>query len=275
MDTYGDLVTLLLTFFVLLYSFSSIDAAKWEALVKSFNGTGKVPGNGAPASSEPSEGWIGGPTDPVDRTAEPAVDNPDQTDPTMPVTTTASSESTATSTPHPSSASTQTSVKPASTTRVTTSARSAAMSSLYKELRTQLKGSPLAQGIVIEQKGSQIIIRLVASVIFEPGSDRMVSGAQAIIKDASIIVNKYAPYVKTLRTEGHTDSVTPPEGGIEGKWELAARRAARVLQDVMSQSTINPSKAYTIGYGSARPIASDATAAGQDQNNRVDIVIIS
>ncbi len=35
MDTYGDLVTLLLTFFVLLYSMSSLDQSKWELFVKS------------------------------------------------------------------------------------------------------------------------------------------------------------------------------------------------------------------------------------------------
>lgn len=39
MDTYGDLVTLLLCFFVLLFASSSTDAAKWEALVGAFSGT--------------------------------------------------------------------------------------------------------------------------------------------------------------------------------------------------------------------------------------------
>ena len=29
MDTYGDMVTLLLTFFVMLYAMSSLDVAKW------------------------------------------------------------------------------------------------------------------------------------------------------------------------------------------------------------------------------------------------------
>jgi len=38
MDTYGDLVTLLLCFFVLLFSFSTIDSRKWEALVGAFAG---------------------------------------------------------------------------------------------------------------------------------------------------------------------------------------------------------------------------------------------
>lgn len=37
MDTYGDMVTLLLCFFVLLYSISTIDQLKWELIVKSFN----------------------------------------------------------------------------------------------------------------------------------------------------------------------------------------------------------------------------------------------
>ncbi len=35
MDTYGDMVTLLLTFFVMLYSMSSLNQQKWEVFVKS------------------------------------------------------------------------------------------------------------------------------------------------------------------------------------------------------------------------------------------------
>ena len=37
MDTYGDMVTLLLCFFVLLYSISTVDQVKWENLVRSMN----------------------------------------------------------------------------------------------------------------------------------------------------------------------------------------------------------------------------------------------
>lgn len=42
MDTYGDMVTLLLCFFVLLYSMSTVDARKFEIIVKSFNPNAKV-----------------------------------------------------------------------------------------------------------------------------------------------------------------------------------------------------------------------------------------
>lgn len=37
MDTYGDMVTLLLCFFVLLYSISTVDQNKWKLIVESFN----------------------------------------------------------------------------------------------------------------------------------------------------------------------------------------------------------------------------------------------
>ncbi len=39
LNTYSDMVTLLLCFFVLLYSISSVDSAKWKMIVKSFNPT--------------------------------------------------------------------------------------------------------------------------------------------------------------------------------------------------------------------------------------------
>lgn len=37
MDTYGDMVTLLLCFFIMLYSMSSLDQNKWQALVQALN----------------------------------------------------------------------------------------------------------------------------------------------------------------------------------------------------------------------------------------------
>lgn len=41
MDTYGDMVTLLLTFFVLLFSMSSMDTSKWQYIAEAFS-KGKI-----------------------------------------------------------------------------------------------------------------------------------------------------------------------------------------------------------------------------------------
>ncbi len=56
MDTYGDMVTLLLCFFVMLYSMSTTDQAKWIALVQALNPTAVV-ANGT-SESVPPDGSV-------------------------------------------------------------------------------------------------------------------------------------------------------------------------------------------------------------------------
>ncbi len=53
MATYGDLVTLLMCFFVLLFAFSSIDAQKFEAVMQSFQGSAGVLSGGKSLSDAP------------------------------------------------------------------------------------------------------------------------------------------------------------------------------------------------------------------------------
>lgn len=55
MATYGDFVTLLLCFFVMLYSMSSVDSQRWIALVQSFNPDAVETQQGVPPQGE-SEG---------------------------------------------------------------------------------------------------------------------------------------------------------------------------------------------------------------------------
>ena len=68
MDTYGDMVTLLLCFFVLLYSMSTVSEDKWRAIVQSFNPnsireTTQIEGGNEGPLADPFEG-IGALNDP-------------------------------------------------------------------------------------------------------------------------------------------------------------------------------------------------------------------
>lgn len=53
MATYGDLVTLLMCFFVLLFAFSSIDAQKFEAVMQSFQGSAGILSGGKSLADGP------------------------------------------------------------------------------------------------------------------------------------------------------------------------------------------------------------------------------
>ncbi len=53
MNTYGDMVTLLMCFFVLLFAFSTIDAQKFEAVMQSFQGSAGILSGGKALSEAP------------------------------------------------------------------------------------------------------------------------------------------------------------------------------------------------------------------------------
>lgn len=71
-----------------------------------------------------------------------------------------------------------------------------------------------------------------------------------------------------LRVEGHTDST----GSAEYNLRLSRQRADSVYNFLVSQG-IDSQRIITAGYGLTRPIADNSTAAGRQQNRRVEIVI--
>lgn len=74
MDTYGDMVTLLLTFFVLLFSMSSMDTSKWQYIAEAFS-KGKISDTDIRVVGEPDP--TNDPTAVYDDTI-PEVDNEDE-----------------------------------------------------------------------------------------------------------------------------------------------------------------------------------------------------
>ena len=73
---------------------------------------------------------------------------------------------------------------------------------------------------------------------------------------------------KTVLIEGYTDDV----GSENFNLGLSDRRAASVRNALLAAG-VSPLRISTIGYGEARPIASNSTPEGRQMNRRVEIVI--
>lgn len=71
--------------------------------------------------------------------------------------------------------------------------------------------------------------------------------------------------------EGHTDS----KGSDAYNQALSERRAAAVVQALVSDYGINPTRISSQGFGETRPVATNDTAEGREQNRRVMVVIPS
>lgn len=74
MDTYGDMVTLLLCFFVLLYSMSTISEEAWKNLVMSFNPYAVAESTATPGGDGPSADADGSGTMPSVEELQTAID---------------------------------------------------------------------------------------------------------------------------------------------------------------------------------------------------------
>ncbi len=111
------------------------------------------------------------------------------------------------------------------------------------------------------------LVLTLGDVLFETNKADLLPGAMRSIDKLAQFLKAY-PNRKVL-IEGHTDS----RGSKAYNLKLSQRRANSVKQALIERG-IEPSRIIAKGYGEEYPVASNLTAAGRQQNRRVEIVIL-
>lgn len=131
--------------------------------------------------------------------------------------------------------------------------------------RDQCPDTPSAHAV--DDDGCSIMIEEVAEielrVEFEFDSDVVQPQYYDDIGRVADFLEEYEDTVAEL--EGHTDS-TGPEEYNEG---LSERRADSVRDVLIDQFDVHPGRVTAVGYGESRPVATNDTPAGRQQNRRV------
>lgn len=117
----------------------------------------------------------------------------------------------------------------------------------------------------VYKQGNRLIVRLkgmafpVGEAYIQPANYGMLGKLQRAMRlfsDSNILI------------EGHTDST-----GLESNnLKLSQRRAESVRQYLLANGTVAESHLVAVGYGSQKPLASNATAEGRALNRRIDVV---
>ena len=103
--------------------------------------------------------------------------------------------------------------------------------------------------------------------LFDQGSSTLRPEAIRELDRAAAFIRRYKP--TKCRIEGHTDAT-----GDEGiNLELSEKRAGSVRDYLVNQASFDENLFITVGYGEAKPIASNDTPKGQRKNRRFEIVI--
>ncbi len=235
--TFGDLMSLLLTFFVLLLSFAEMDIVKFKDAMGSMQDAfGAIQVEGRPGDLAPSAVIDLG-HEKKDRLFEDPVQ--------MDFRATA-----------PKSANTMNKEKSES-------------EDLLKRVNASIAANGLENSVVVEQKGRGVVVRVRGQLFFNSGSDTLKEEAHPLLDDIIGIVEDF-PY--RMSVEGHTDNQPINTTRFRSNWELSTARAISALRYIIDTERIDLNRLGAAGYSDVKPITENDTKTGRAQNRRVEFI---
>jgi len=139
-----------------------------------------------------------------------------------------------------------------------------------EELTVALR-EQIDQGLVaVEQREDSVFITVGSGGAFPSGTADLTDEARRILD--RIALASMSPDSEITVT-GHTDDVPISNARFRDNWDLAAGRASSVVQAIEQTGLIDGDRLSAISKGEIAPIADNTTAAGREQNRRIEIEI--
>jgi len=143
-------------------------------------------------------------------------------------------------------------------------------STTTQELTVALK-EQIDQGLVeIEQREDSVFITVGSGGAFPSGTADLTEEARRILD--RIALSAMSPESEITVT-GHTDDVPISNAKFRDNWDLAAGRAASVVQAIQQTGLIKGERLLAVSKGETSPVADNNTAAGREENRRIEIEI--
>ena len=235
MDTYGDLVTLLLCFFVLLYAFSSIDAEKWQELVGAFTGNTVTTVEQLDTKTVKEDAIVVEGVEKDDNESEEDLYE-----------------------------------QPAN---IVIDEYEDEFDALYQAIRYYITYNDLETKISVNKDDDIIIVRFLEVVLFNSGKAAILDEGREVLNHIISIISENDEAIQMLRIEGHTDNVPIHTSEFESNWELSMARANAALKVFIEADVLDLGKLSAAAYGEYQPVDTNDTVDGRASNRRVDFVI--
>lgn len=133
-----------------------------------------------------------------------------------------------------------------------------------RKLRQEL----LNTGVQVQEANGQIYLIMPGNITFDSNDANIKPAFQPVLNSIAKVINEYS---KTMvQVNGYADST----GSAATNNSLSLMRA-NSISNYLRLRGVNGNRIVSNGYGSSNPIASNATAAGREQNRRVEIVLIN
>ncbi|NNF50987.1 MAG: flagellar motor protein MotD [Gammaproteobacteria bacterium] len=247
---YGDLITLLLAFFVVMYSMSSVNEGKYRILSESLRAAFR----GAPKSTEPVQ--IGSKPARSKHESPPMSVSPQRY---MQLDKEAAEN------------------QPPMTLgeRLDELLRdeqiAQALDEMADEVEQAMKPLINADMIRVTRKRTWLEVEIKTDILFPSGSADIADDARPVLQD---LANVMARFDNPIRVEGHTDDKPINTAEFPSNWELSAARAAGVVH-LFTDQGVKPQRLVVTGMGEYSPAMSNDSAEGRGRNRRVVLVVLA
>lgn len=144
-----------------------------------------------------------------------------------------------------------------------------------EDIQEELEAGAVKYGIQdqveVSFNAQYVMITLNGAVLFDSGSETIKESALPLIDKVGRILNHYKDNI--IEVEGHTDNVPIHNSRFEDNNVLSMYRALSVADYLREATKLDPSHIKSSGRGDYVPIADNTTAEGRALNRRVVIKI--
>lgn len=250
MATFGDLMNLLLCFFVLLFSMSTLDEKKWQEVAASFSQTFSIFDGGATAIGDGiliSNGvsQLNELDEYINSTGR-AAENNDADD-------------------YDEEHSTESALEQLQAAQLQ---QSEEMAEMVEEMVAE---SQMSDAINVQFNAQYVQLTLRGALLFDSGKADIRADAVPVLDKVGTILEKYSGNI--IEIEGHTDNVPITGGRYADNSELSCARALSVFNYFLNTTNLEPSMIKYAGRGEYVPVADNSTEEGRARNRRVEIRI--
>ena len=276
---YGDLVTLLLAFFVVMYAISSVNEGKYRVLADALSSAfGGQPRTVAPIQLGATQ--IRGSA--FDRPSMQTPDSKSGPSSATPVSSPAMRQvldmPTFGALARKAADGTGNGAKGNDSAKVENTellgeveGRNRQLHSLGRRIQQALSELVKQKLVTVRRGDSFLEVEIQSDILFA-------SGSAAPSPVALSTVHKLADILRAepnaVRVEGYTDNVPINTVAFRSNWELSSARAAGVVHELVD-SGVSAQRLAVVGFGEHQPVADNATIEGRNANRRVLLVILA
>lgn len=265
MATFADLSTLLLSFFVLLLSFSEMDVERYKQIAGSLRNAFGV--QTEQFSREPPKG-----TSFIMREFSPSPGDPGPINPMQQTPRERSRPGPDRGIEGIEGGDGGDAAQRASVAEAGAGAGAEAEAQANLEKIEALLAEEIERGLVeVFRNGNRIVIR-----IRERGS--FPSGSAELLEPFSPVINKIAQALGMaggdIVVAGHTDNVPISNSRFRSNWELSAARAVTLVHRLHDAGNLADERFTVEGHGDTEPLMSNDSPLGRAINRRVEITLV-